>query len=268
MISLPTDTTLAHLPEARILSRLPEFLVIGAQRAGTTSFYEHLTRHRQVAPAAVKETHFFSLFYLRGLRWYRNQFPGCGGITGEATPYYLFHPAVPERVRTDCPDVSLIVLLRDPVERAFSQYKHSVKHGWETLSFDEAVREEPGRLRHEADRLLTNASYRSFAHQHLSYAARGHYADHLERWLGWFPRQQLLVISSESFFRAPRHVLARTFRFLGLGDEDTGPLQTMNASNAAAAMSDDTRARLRDHFDPHNLRLFEMLGEDLGWNHA
>lgn len=251
-----------------MLGRLPEFLVIGAQRAGTTSLYEYLTRHRDIAPAARKETHFFSLFYLRGLRWYREQFPGGGGITGEATPYYLFHPAAPARVRTDCPDVRLIVLLRDPVERAFSQYKHSVKQGWESLSFEEALREEPNRLRHEDDRRLSDPSYRSFAHQHLSYGARGRYSQQLERWLERFPRQQLLVLSSESFFRDPQDVLTRTFRFLGVPDQAIGPFEPRNVSTSAAAMPEETRARLRDHFSLQNARLFAMLGDDFGWNDA
>ena len=128
--------------------RLPDFLVIGAQRAGSTSLFAQLCEHPGVAAPSHKEIHYFDLQSFRGLRWYRSHFPPAGRsrgrITGEASPYYLFHPAVPARVAEALPDVRLVALLRDPVARAYSQYQLSVRDGHETLGFEEALASRAG----------------------------------------------------------------------------------------------------------------------------
>ena len=157
--------------------RLPDFLVIGAQRAGSTSLFAQLCAHSGVAAPSHKEIHYLDLQSFRSLRWYRSHFPPTaaarGRITGEASPYYLFHPAVPARVAAELPGVLLVALLRDPVPRAYSQYQLSVRDGHEQLGFEEALRAEPDRLAGEEARLLSDRAYRADAHRHQSYAARG-----------------------------------------------------------------------------------------------
>src|SRR5690348_6863383 len=133
---------------------LPDFLVIGTQRGGTTSLYHYLQAHESIAPSSIKEIHFFDRKYARGLAWYRGHFPTGAEkwyaqrlrrqafVTGEASPVYLFHPHVPARVKQALPAVKLIVLLRNPVDRAYSQYYHAVELGLETRPFEEAIGDE------------------------------------------------------------------------------------------------------------------------------
>jgi hypothetical protein len=134
---------------------------------------------------------------------------GLGLRSGEASPYYLFHPHVPGRVAEHLPGVKLIALLRDPVQRAYSHYQHEVAGGFETLSFEEAIEAEPARLAGETERLLAEPLYNSFAHQHHSYVARGHYAEQLDRWRPLFGDGQLLMLSSERFFADPGRTFGR-----------------------------------------------------------
>ncbi len=117
--------------------RLPDFIILGAQRAGTSSLYYYLSQHPQILPAVRKELHFFDDHYRRGLGWYRSQFPTRGArgtITGEATPYYLSHPHAPARIQRLLPQARLIVLLRNPVERAISHYFFEVSHQREVVA--------------------------------------------------------------------------------------------------------------------------------------
>src|SRR5580692_9445955 len=125
---------------------LPGFLIVGAQRCGTTSMYRALSEHPEVRKAVLhKGVHYFDMNYGRGLGWYRAHFPLArgGGVTFESSPYYLFHPLAAERIAADLPGVKLIVLVRDPVERAYSAYTHERARGFETESFEQAIEREP-----------------------------------------------------------------------------------------------------------------------------
>ena len=134
---------------------LPDFLVIGAQKAGTTALYAYLRWHPSIAGPFWKEVSFFDRHWARGEAWYRGQFPlrSSGKLVGEASPSYVFHPLAPERVFSLVPDVKLVVLLREPGDRAYSQYQHAVALGRETLSFEDALAAEDERVRGEVERL-------------------------------------------------------------------------------------------------------------------
>lgn len=247
--------------------RLPDFVIIGAQRCGTTSLYAYLAGHPGVAPAEEKEIHFFDLNWHRGVRWYRDRFPSRGLRrlrTGEASPYYVFHPHAPSRVAEVLPEARLLLMLRDPVDRAFSHYKLGRAQGWETLSFEDAIDREPERLAGEVDRMLEDPSYRSFAHQHYSYLARGRYVEHLPPWLDRFG-DRLLVLRSEDLYQDPAPVLARVLAFLDLEDTPARALAALNVSDPVV-LDAPTRRRLAEHFRPYNRRLEELLGRELGWS--
>jgi hypothetical protein len=258
------------------LRMLPDYLIIGAQKCGTSSLYRYLNEHPSVAAAAGKEVHYFDWHYRRGPRWYRAHFPtvayrelfrartGRRLVTGEASPYYLFHPHSPLRVKRLVPEVKLIALLRDPAERAVSAYHHQVRAGTEALPLAEALDQEPSRLAGEIDRLSRDEDYRSVAHRRYSYLSRGHYADQLELWFRHFPREQLLVIRSEDFFDDPGAAVASVATFLGLPPLPPRQFRRFNAGdyeNTDPAI----RARLNDYFAPHNRRLYQLLGRDFGW---
>ncbi|MBV9410552.1 MAG: sulfotransferase, partial [Acidimicrobiia bacterium] len=208
---------LARRPTARART-MPDFLIIGAQRSGTTSLYRYLAEHPAVAPPLRKEIQYFSLHYGRGDGWYRTHFPVAGRqrVTFEATPYYLFHPAVPHRAADTVPHAKVIALLRDPVSRAFSQWQHNASRGLEHLGFEAALEAEQERLDGERERLVADAGYRSDAHRLWSYASRGEYADQLECWLAQYQRERLLVLRSEDLYERPEPTYARALEFLGL----------------------------------------------------
>jgi hypothetical protein len=164
---------------------LPHFLVLGAQKAGTTALYAYLRWHPAITGPSWKEVSFFDRHWWRGPAWYRGQFPLRSGtrLVGEASPSYLFHPLAPERVGALVPDARLVALLRDPVARAYSHYQHEVALGREPLSFEDALAAEPERTRGEEARLVADARAFSRAWWDHTYVARGLYAEQLERWL-------------------------------------------------------------------------------------
>ena len=255
-------------PTASLRTR-PDFLVLGAQRGGTTSLYRYLAEHPAVARPLRKEIQYFTLYHGRGERWYRAHFPVAGRQrrTFEATPYYLFHPLAPARAAATVPGAKLIALLRDPVARAFSHWQHNASRGLETIGFEAALDAEPARLAGESERLTTDPTSRSDAHRLWSYMARGQYAEQLERWLHYYPRDQLLVLRSEDLYERPAETHGRVLAFLGLPTAalDSYPRYTRRASTAQ--MSEAARTRLTAHFRPHNERLAALLGDDPGWEH-
>jgi hypothetical protein len=248
-------------------SDAPHFVILGTQRGGTTSLYRYLTAHPCVIPAIRKELHFFDSWYDRGPDWYRAQFPsrlppGC--ITGEATPYYLFHPHAAERMRAHAPHAKLIVLLRNPIDRAYSHYGHSVRLGHEALPFEEAIARENARLQGETEKLIADGTYYSFNHQNFSYAARGRYVDQLQTWFSFFPREQFLILQSEELYRDPNATVQRVTDFLGLS-AITKNLRKAHNVGSSSTMPQHTRELLAASFADSNRRLGEELGLDFTW---
>ncbi len=246
--------------------RLPDFLVIGGMRCGTTSLFSYLAEHPLVDPAIGKELQYFSVFHDRGEKWYRGNFPPVrdGALTFEASPYYLYHPLTPARVAAAMPEGKFIALLRDPVDRAYSHYKHTVERGVEPLSFADAIAAEEERLAPYLGADLTSkeahVALRSF-----SYASRGLYAEQLSRWYAHVAPEQILVLRSESMYADPAQTYAECLAFLGLPDYQPRDLEVHSRTKPAmVAPSDDTLRSLRRYFAPHN----EELGRLVGWDHT
>jgi hypothetical protein len=253
------------------LRGLPSALVIGAQRSGTTSIFNYLVQHPDVLPPLGKEIHYFDFHYSRGIRYYRGRFPYShrlrqGAMTLDATPYYLVHPLVPHRAAQLLPEVKLIALLRNPIERAYSHYQHEVRGGREPLSFVEAIDREAERLAGEEERLRNEPGYYSWNHHRYSYTHRGLYVEQLRRWLQHFPRSQLLVLQSEFLYGQPAEAMARVHRFLGLKDHRLERYEdTYQRGNYERTMPPELRTRLARYFEPHNRELFQFLGEEYDW---
>jgi sulfotransferase family protein len=257
---------------------LPRFLIIGAQKSGTTTLYEYLNQHPAVARAFTQEVHFFDLNFTRGRSWYRAHFPTVlereivrrrsrqNLITGEASAYYLFHPQVCGRVRKTLPEVRLIVVLRDPVERAWAHYLDNRKIAFEDLSFEEAIAQEGKRLAGERLRLQDDERASSFAYREHSYLSRGLYLDQVSQWREVFPPEQIHIVRSEDLlFNDPASAVERVQRFLGLPPQPPARLKNY-ARAAATGMKEATHKCLREHFRPHNQRLYEYLGMDFDWS--
>ena len=186
-------------------------------------------------------------------------------VTGEATPYALFHPCAPHRLRVVAPDAKLIVLLRNPVDRAYSHYLLERARGDETLSFADALDAEPQRLSGEEEKLLVDATYVSEPHKHASYVSRGAYAAQLERWLPVFPRDQMLIVRSEDLFERPELTMAQVTTFLELPAAQDGSFAVHNRTSGPR-LDAGIRDRLTRHFAPMNARLAQLLGWDPGWD--
>lgn len=252
---------------------LPDFLIIGAQKCGTSSLFRWLGQSPHVTLSSRKEVHFFDLQFDEGVDWYRSYFPpparrsdgrGQRAPVGESSPYYLFHPLAAQRVRDVLPDVRLIVLVRDPVHRAVSHYYHEVGNGFETLPLPAALDREEERLAGEAERIVAEPGYTSFNHRHFSYKARGAYVDQLEAWSALFPRERFLVVGSERLFERPREEMERIFGFL---EAPGPPPESFEAYNQRdyPAIPTEVEERLTAHFADHNARLYRFVGEDFGW---
>jgi hypothetical protein len=247
---------------------LPSWIVVGAQRSSSSSVYKYLVSHPQVGQSVVKEIHYFDNNYHRGINWYLGHFPARQGnrITGEATPYYIAHPLALQRIAKDLPEVKILLVLRNPVDRAYSHFIHQRALGREPYaSFAEAIDHEAERIRGEAERMLADPTYYSFAHQNYSYVARGRYAEQIERLYQLFPRKRVMVFSSERLSQEPSVVYAEMLAFLGL---PPFALQRFRHHNARsyAPMDPQVRSRLQEIFAPENERLFKLLGTDFGWN--
>jgi Sulfotransferase domain len=254
---------------------LPDFIIIGAPKCGTTSLYYLLAEHPYVEPAAAKELHFFSSHFDLGLDWYRRCFPrprykdGRRTITGEATPSYLFDPYAPQRVAAAVPEARLIVVLRNPVDRAYSLYQMAMRKGWDsTTSFEEAI----GAIQTLGSLPPGGGAPEYGIHNALDenswYLSGGVYVDQLVRWSQYFSDEQMLVIKSEDFSKRPQATLKAVLEFLDLPEWEP-EINELNKKRHEGGyiqeMHPATRRRLEEYFEPHNRRLYAFLGEDLGW---
>ncbi len=252
------------------LRGLPAALIIGAQRSGTTSLFNYLAQHPNVLPPLGKEIHYFDLHYSRGVRWYRGRFPFSHrlrrrAVTIDASPYYLMHPLAPERSAQLLPDVKLVAVLRNPVERAFSHYQHEVRDGRESLSFAEAIDREPARLAGEEERIRREPGYYSYNHHRYSYTRRGLYLEQLRRWVQHFPRSQLLVLQSEWLFRDPAAASSAVYDFLGLHPHRLEHYKPFYRGDYEREIPVELRRRLTAYFAPYNRELFQWLDQEFDW---
>lgn len=254
-----------------ISKSLPNFIIIGSMKAGTTSLYDYLTQHPQIIPASKKEIHFFSNNFEMGKLWYQSHFPPkskIGGkiITGEASPYYLFNPFAPKRIHRLLPNVKLIALFRNPVDRAISHYFHEVRAKRETMSLEEAMVTEEKRIEEDFTRMMKNEYYHGNIYQHFSYKRRGIYVDQLRSYMNYFRRDRVLILCSEELFENPEEVIREVFTFLGVDNEFRPPdLGAKHVGDYGDEISVGIRNYLIDFFMPHNQRLHEYLGRDFGW---
>jgi len=254
---------------------LPDYVIIGGQKCGTTSLDAYLRHHPNVREGLYKEVHFFDLHFDKGLNWYRAHFPTRASmergveqlrsrvVTGESTPSYLFHPLVPQRMREMIPSVRVIAILRDPVDRAHSHWQQIRDWNEEELPFEEAIDAEARRLPERPESLTDLRQLDDYLR--FSYLARGRYAEQLPRWFEAFPREQLLILSFDDLRADPDSVCRQVTDFLGL-PEFRMEVFPRTASRPREKMAPETRARLREYFRPHNQRLYELLGRDLGWD--
>jgi len=191
-------------------------------------------------------------------------------VTGEACSSYLFYPHAPKRVAKVLPHVKLIVLLRNPVDRAYSQYYHASELGHETLSFEEAIQIEEERIAREREKILQDEHYYSNEYIHLSYLSRGIYVDQLQSWMSLFPREQFLILKSEDYYADPVNVFKRVLTFLNVPEAEPQvrkkEYKQYSHNTYYSQMNPALRKRLLEYFEPHNACLYDFLGIDFEWD--
>ena len=251
----------------------PDFLVIGTQKAGTTSLHHYLARHPRLSPCAgPKELHFFNLRYHRGLGWYLGHFPlrfrRRGQLYYEATPDYLVHEVVPGRIRRDLGAVKLIAVLREPAERAFSAWR--MWHHFAEARPEEAAKADRRSFAQAIDEELAHPDGRADAHFH--YVAMGRYAEQLERYRAHFRPEDMLVLDYDEMGRDLPRFLERICDFLGVERFSPETVTDLGSQrhwvSPPWAETDEVRAtleRLRHYYQPYNERLFDLLGERWEW---
>ncbi len=276
----------------RCLARLgyfsaPQFLIVGAQKSGTTALSRYLCQHPSIKGSSKKEINFFAqeIAYRRGLAWYHSHFPlphrlGRHGFTFENSPAYLYYPSSAERISSYAPDVKLIALLRDPVVRAFSAWNMFRNFALESFklapgscdepqrmalnkllcadpfpTFDDAVRDEIQRLRLEESGLEP------------SFVRCGLYHQQFLRYFKFFKREQLLILDTRSLRDDTVQVLEQITGFLGLPahhwSQQEQPPVLVGAYEDE--ISSQTHASLTEFYRPYNERLYELIGHDFRW---
>jgi hypothetical protein len=253
---------------------LPDFIIIGAQKSGTTSLFYYLAQHPQLVPSYAKEVHYFDGGvnpkvdnFKKGEAWYRSHFPLRRNINQyqkifEASPLYLFNPLVPKRIAELIPEAKLIVLVRNPTERAISHYFHEQRQNRETLSMMEAFQAEEQRL----ESVIKSNNYKNDIFIHHSYKSRGLYYEQIKSYLQHFSREKILILNSEKFFTEPEDNLKRVFEFLEVDLEfSVKDLNPCHIASNKSKVSSDIYEYLNDYFCSPNQALYKLLGENYGW---
>jgi len=275
---------------------LPSFLIIGGAKSGTTSLFAYLIEHPNIIPGSTKGGFFFQYLGNNTTSFYRSHFPikRKNLITCEATGGYFVHPLIPARVHKLLPLVKLIVVLRNPVERAYSEFHYRVMIGEQiTENFEDVIKSELKRIeigKNNPELKIENTNYHQFSFSHLRH---GLYAQHIERWLKFFPKEQLLILHAKDLYNNLDNIVAETFDFLNLPkyqiesrieknkidkirplggrqrniykNIDSKTRTLFNVQNYPE-MKSKTRKLLQDFFRPHNEKLFEMIGKRFDWN--
>lgn len=259
----PKRATFQLLKASQSMRCMPDYCIIGAQKSGTTSLYSYLALHPQVRPSYVKEIHYYNKNYSNGLKWYRAHFPlgplrraDRPFITGEASTMYLHDPDTPSRMLEDLPEIRLLLVLRNPVDRAISHYHHRIRTGREDRPIEVAM-----------EQAISAATSGKFVDgSETDYLRNGHYAEDLEHWTTVYPSDQFLVLQAEALFKDPRDAFKRVSDFLDI--DYLVPDESRRKFNAGAYDKRETeayRSALADYFKPHNRRLYESPLIDFTW---
>ncbi|MFW9929364.1 MAG: sulfotransferase domain-containing protein [Candidatus Thorarchaeota archaeon] len=256
------------------LHALPNFLIIGAAKSGTSSLYEYLNHHSSILPCVVKEPNYFTVYYDRGLDWYKSCFPfkfqkiftqGQKFITGEATARYYWYPHAAQRAHRVVPKAKIILLLRNPINRSYSHYKMRFKNKKVKQSFEEEIQNEETNLKGEWEKMLKNEGYFSFKFNSNGYLTKGLYINYIKRWFEFFPKNNILIIKAEDFFSNPEKITNQTFEFLSLPPIKLKRYEIMR-KGFESQLKPETRRKLLEYFKPYNEKLYKFLDRDFEWD--
>ena len=259
----------AYCDITKDLHLLPSFVIIGVAKSGSSSIYDYLIRHDQISPCVVKEPDYFAKYFNRGVNWYKSCFPlkfqKNNVISGEASIHTYWHPHSPMRVKKILPNAKLIILLRNPIDRAYSHYQMEVNNGVEELSFEEAIENEESRTKNEYQKMIDNENYFSEIFNAKAFTTQGIYINYLKNWFDLFPKNQFLFIKSENFFKHPEDETNRILSFLKLPKIKLPEYHIIRKGVYKQSMNSSTREKLKEFFSPYNEELYKKTGINFGW---
>jgi hypothetical protein len=256
---------------------LPDFIIIGSSKSGTWAIHNYLLQHPDIDYSA-RNIHFFEYAYSNKISWYKSHFPTklykslvesihkrkC--LMSEHTSTYLHHPLIPQRVKDGIPDVKLIVSLRNPIDRAYSNYHMFVRIGTEKRTFEDAVFSELKRIEiiKENDNFqIKNPNFSNCVES--NYLRHGTYVDKLENWLKSFRREQFCIVENKDLSKNPQQVLDKIFEFLNVPHFKLRQEERWNVGEYKK-MKESTRKTLQDFFKPYNERLYKLLSQNFSWD--
>ena len=257
----------------------PDFIIIGAGRAGTTALYSYLIQHPKIIPAYttnnedVADLHFFEYMISDNIKWYKSHFPISFSksqkkhfITGEFTSTYMYHPDVPKRIFNLLPRVKLIVILRNPVDKAYATYQQQFRFGEITTTFEETINAEFRRMNFNTDFPELNSKNDDFENSVAHNIIRhGIYVNYLETWFKIFDTNQILILNSYDLKNSTKETLNQIFNFLNISNYDIPDISPVNVGTYTP-INKTTRQKLIDFFKPHNQRLDELLSTTHNWD--
>ena len=257
---------------------LPDFLIIGTAKSGTTSLFENLIKHPSIFPPLAQQPNFFTSYYYKGQSWYRSYFPSIISknlnqnikkkkfLTGEGSTQYYWYPHAPKRVKSLLPNVKIILLLRNPIDRSYSQYQMEFSKGNEELSsFEDAIELENERIQDEYEKMLQDENYYSKKYTIQSYITKSIYVNYIEEWLKYFPREQFLFLNSEEFNSDTSKVYKKTLNFLEISEIDLKNYEVFRAAKYSK-MNPSTRKKLSEFFKPYNEKLYKLIDQNFHWD--
>jgi len=254
---------------------LPDFIIIGAGRAGTTALYTYLIQHPSIITAytdndaPVADLHFFEYMISDKISWYKSHFPRKSKnsfVTGEFTSTYMYHKKVPERIFNLIPKIKLIVILRNPVDKAYSTYNQQSHFNEVTSSFEETIKAEFARIdliKNHTEYTNNNPNFDNYVEYNI--IRHGIYFNYLEKWFKIFPKKQIFVVDSNELENFPQQVLNKVFEFLNLSPHEIPNLAKVNVGKYSS-MTESTRKSLIEFYKPHNAKLNDLLGTNFDWN--
>jgi len=258
---------------------LPDFYIIGVVKGGTTSLYEYLIKHPHVSAPSGKEIDFYIQFYSRGVNWYKTWFPYTIKknlkmsfkneplLSCDATPRYLEHPHVPQRIKNLTPSAKFILILRNPIDRAYSHHNMNITTGHEPLSFEEAIDKESERTKGLYQKFIDEPNFFSWDYFLYSYKEHGKYVEKLERWFKIFPKEQFLIFKSEDLFENPEQVYLDSLKFLGLKNFSLDQYYPFKKRKyISPKMNSEIRESLSKYFQPYNQKLYSLLNRNFDWD--
>lgn len=263
---------------------LPNFIIIGVGRAGTTALYSYLIQHPSINSTITEaltsdiipsDIHFFEYMISNNLQWYKSNFPILSkklnkhnefNITGESSSTYIYHPDVPKRIFDLLPKIKLIVILRNPIDKAYSTYYQQYRYGECSFSFEDAIHAEFERIKlikNSPDLSSQNPDFSNYVSQNI--IRHGIYADYLKNWLNIFDKNQILILNANDLKKLTKKTLGIVFNFLGVGNVDIENISHISA-RTYPPIEKSTRDKLIEFYKPHNARLNKLLNTNFEWD--